>query len=128
MLSPRWLIGMAFLVVLFFAISNWIDGFPLFTTAQAASYEQMTGASAVSVQNPSGGSVNYINIAIGALSNIFSALTWDYSFFHDTDPTTGQDANSWLQAVLFDIRMMLTAVSVGIIFQMCYLLRQIIAG
>lgn len=128
MLSPRWLIGMAFLVVLFFAISNWIDGFPIFTSAQAANYETMTGASQVSVQNPGGGAVNYVNIPFAALSAIFDALSWNYSFFHDTDPATGQDANSWLQAVLFDIRMLLTAVTVGIIFQMCYLLRQILAG
>jgi hypothetical protein len=127
MLSPRWLIGITLFMVCAFLLSNWIDGFPLFTSQQASNITTMTEHTTVSVTNPAGGLVNYVNIAVSALNQIGMALTWDYSFFHDKD-AAGNDQNTDLAMVLFFIRMCFMSISVGIIFQMAYLLRQIVAG
>jgi hypothetical protein len=128
MLSPRWLIGITFILVIAGMLSNFVDGSPMQTQAQANDVVGMQNHSIVSVQNPSGGLVTYVNIAVSSLSLIGKALLWDYSFFHDVDPTTGSDSNSDLQGILNVIRTALMAISVGISFQIAYLLRQIVAG
>lgn len=128
MLSPRWLIGITLVLVVFGLLSNFVDGSPMMTQAQASDVEGMSEHSIVTVQSTSGGIVTYINIAANALRLIGKALLWDYSFFHDVDPMTATDSNSDLQLILSVIRFGLIAITVGIVFQMAYLLRQIITG
>jgi hypothetical protein len=128
MLSPRWLIGITLILVIIGALSNFIDGSPMMTQAQADDVKGMSDHSIVTVQSPSGGVLTYINIASNALKLIGKALLWDYSFFHDVDPVTGADSNSDLQMILTTIRFALLAITVGIVFQMAYLLRQIVTG
>jgi hypothetical protein len=129
MLSPRWLIGITMIMVCFFVLANWVDGSPMMTSEQGNIVTNMTGHQVVSVTNPStGGEVNYINVALGTLGLIGKALLWDYTFFYDNDPVTGLDANTDLGVFLKLLQFFLIAISVGIIFQMAYLLRQIIAG
>jgi hypothetical protein len=128
MLSPRWLIGITLFLVFAFVVSNWIDGSPMMTQAQAGDIQAMSDHQIVTVQSTSGGILTYINIAGNALKLIGKALLWDYSFFHDIDPATGQDANTDLMMILTVIRFCLLAITVGIVFQMAYLLRQIITG
>jgi hypothetical protein len=105
-----------------------VDGSPMMSQSQADDVQGMKDYSIISVQNPAGGLATYINIAVEALRLIGKALLWDYSFFHDIDPATAIDANSDLQMILSVIRFGLMAITVGIVFQMAYLLRQIIAG
>jgi hypothetical protein len=128
MLSPRWLIGITLILVVFGVLSNFVDGSPMMSQAQADDVQGMKDNQIVTVQSASGGQVNYINILPSSLKLIGKALLWDYSFFHDVDPTTGTDRNSDLQMILSVIRFGLLAITVGIVFQMAYLLRQIIAG
>ncbi len=128
MLSPRWLIGITLILVFAGVLSNFIDGSPMMSQAQADNVLTMKDHSIITVQNPSGGLSTYVNILPTALSMIGQALLWDYSFFHDVDPTTGSDSASDLQVILDVIRFGLIAITVGIIFQIAYLLRQIIAG
>jgi hypothetical protein len=115
-------------MVFAFVLSNWIDGFPMFSSSQAIAVGNMTEHSIVGVTSSTGSQINYINIALNALNTIGRALTWDYSFFHDIDPATGTDANTDFGTILFVIKMALTAITVGVIFQMAYLLRQILTG
>jgi hypothetical protein len=128
MLSPRWLIGITLILVIVGALSNFVDGSPMMTQAQADDVQGMSDHSIVTVQSPSGGVLTYINIASNALKLIGKALLWNYSFFHDVDPVTGTDSNSDLQMILTTIRFALLAITVGIVFQMAYLLRQIVTG
>jgi hypothetical protein len=128
MLSPRWLIGITLILVLASMLSNFVDGYPMMTQAQADDVQGMKDSNIISVQNPSGGLITYVNITVKALLLIGKALLWDYSFFHDIDPISGADANTDLQMVLYVIRFGLFAFTVGIVFQIAYLLRQIVAG
>jgi hypothetical protein len=128
MLSPRWLIGITLFLVFGWVLSNIVDGSPMMGQAQANDLQGMQEYSIISIQNPAGGLVTYINITVNALKLIGKALLWDYSFFHDIDPLTLVDSNSDLQMILSVIRFGLMAITVGIVFQMAYLLRQIVAG
>jgi hypothetical protein len=128
MLSPRWLIGVTLFMVFAFVLSNWIDGTAMFSNAQATTTQVMTGTSIVAVTSSTGSQINYLNILPAALAAIGKALLWDYSFLHDTDPVTGKDANTDFGTLLFIIRMAFMAITVGVVFQMAYLLRQIITG
>jgi hypothetical protein len=128
MLSPRWLIGIVLFLVIAFLLSNWIDGTAMFSNDQSILVTNMTEHNVVSITTASGSPINYINIATKALTAIGKALSWDYSFFYDIDPLTGANANTDLAMILFVIRMCFMAITVGIIFQMAYLLRQIVTG
>jgi hypothetical protein len=128
MLSPRWLIGITLFMVVAFLLGNWIDGTAMFSNEQASNITQMSQYSTVAVTSTTGSTINYINIAFSALTAIGRALTWDYSFLHDIDPATGRDASTDLATTLFVIRMGFMAITVGILFQMAYLLRQILTG
>jgi hypothetical protein len=128
MLSPRWLIGITLFMVIAFLLSNWVDGSAMFSNEQASNLTQMQQYSSVAVTSSTGSQVNYVNIAFSALTAIGRALSWDYSFFHDIDPLTGRDANTDFATTLFVIRMAFMAITVGILFQMAYLLRQILTG
>ena len=129
MLSPRWLIGITLFMVFAFVLSNWVDGSAMFSNSQAINVQQMTSTSTVAVTSSTGSQINYMNInPIALLTIVGRALTWDYSFLHDQDPVTGLPTNSDFGTFLFIIQMALTAITVGVIFQMAYLLRQIITG
>jgi len=128
MLSPRWLIGIVFFLVVAYLLSNWIDGYAMFSTSQSSDLTSMTEHDVVSVTSTTGSQINYVNIIPSALAAIGKALSWDYSFFHDIDPSTGLDASTDLATILFVIRLAFMTITVGIIFQMAYLLRQIITG
>jgi hypothetical protein len=105
-----------------------VDGTAMFSQSQSDDVMGMHQNAIVTIQNPSGGIITYLNILPSALQLIGQALLWDYSFFHDIDPVTGADANSDLQMILTVIRFGFMAITVGIVFQMAYLLRQIITG
>jgi len=128
MLSPRWLIGITLFLVFGFVLSNWVDGSPMMSSNQSQDIQGMGEHTTVTVTNPSGGITNYVNIAVNALTLIGKALSWDYSFLHDINPITGLEQNSDLSMFLFVVRMAMLAISVGIIFQIAYLLRQIVVG
>jgi hypothetical protein len=116
-------------MVFAFVLSNWVDGTAMFSNSQAINVQSMTSTSTVAVTSSTGSQINYLNInPLALLTIIGRALTWDYSFLHDNDPTTGLPANSDFGTFLFVIQMAMTAITVGVIFQMAYLLRQIITG
>lgn len=116
-------------MVMAFVLSNWIDGTAMFSQAQSGTVVNMTKTNVVGVTSATGSQINYLNIDLGALFTIIGrALTWEYSFFYDKDPITGRDAGSDLGMILFVVKMGFTAITVGVLFQMAYLLRQIITG
>jgi hypothetical protein len=100
----------------------------MLSTNQSQDIQGMGEHTSVTVTIPSGGITTYVNIAVNALTLIGKALSWDYSFLHDVDPLTGNDQNTDLAMFLFWARMAMMAISVGVIFQIAYLLRQIVVG
>lgn len=128
MISPRWLIGITMFLVMGYVICNFIDGEAILTQNQANTVTNMTSVDFISVTDSTGGETNYVNMALTTLKTIMKALSWDYTFFYDIDPITGEQSNSEMQLVLTFFRMLFFSLTVGILFSLAYALRKIIAG
>jgi len=124
--SPRWLIGLLMAFVLLSIVGNIIEGAGVLTASQIGQLQDMTEAELIEAKDPdTGGTVTYGGTPKTMVEMIIDAITMDWAWLYDVDPTTGEQTPNnfyYIWAVLY------IPIMIGILFELFVLALRLIRG
>jgi hypothetical protein len=110
-MSPRWLIYLLLLWLINIPVNNWLEGDSFFNAEQTAALTNTQNYTYTTAVDSNGVDVNYFDKARDTWTQIIDASSYNYTFFYDIDPVTGENVPNQFMFV----RYFLIAISVVII-------------
>ena len=90
-MSPRWLMALLIIWLLNLPVNNWLEGDSFITSAQANMINNSQNYSFVNSIDADGVDILSLNKQKSTFESIFDAVSFNYSFFYDVDPITGDN-------------------------------------
>lgn len=90
-MSPRWLLLILFIWLINLPINNWLESGDFITSAQESAFNNTQNYTFDSSVDTDG--VESLNISKpqSAIETMFDAASYNYTFFYDVDPLTGDN-------------------------------------
>lgn len=105
-MSPRWLLVLIVIWLLNIPVNNWLEGDDFITSAQEATFNTANEYEFDSSVDSSGLEALNVSKTKSSLETLFDAVSFNYTFFYDIDPVTGdQEPNEFMYIRWFLIAM-----------------------
>lgn len=105
-MSPRWLIALLFLWLINLPINNWLEGDDFITSSQTNALTNTANYTFSTSTDSNGVDVLYLDKARDTWVQIIDAISFNYTFFYNVDPVTGDNTPNQLMYIRYFLIVM----------------------